>query len=51
MRLRNLQQKDVPFIYEWMKDPSVNCFFRFDAEQVSLETVQARREPSFGVCE
>ena len=40
MRLRNLQQKDVPFIYEWMKDPSVNCFFRFDAEQVSLETVQ-----------
>ena len=41
MRLRKLQEKDIPLIYEWMKDPAVNCFFRFDPNKVTLETVRA----------
>lgn len=39
MRLRKLKEKDVPLIYEWMKDPRINCFFRFDAEQVTPRMV------------
>ena len=41
MRLRKLQEKDVPLIYEWMKDPQVNCFFRFDPGRVTPDTVRA----------
>lgn len=29
--LRKLQQKDAPLMLEWMHDPSIACFFRFDA--------------------
>lgn len=39
MRLRKLEKKDVPFILEWMKDPEVNCFFRFDPEKITENTV------------
>lgn len=41
MRLRKLEEKDVPLICEWMKDPKVNCFFRFDAGNVTQDTVRA----------
>lgn len=40
MKLRKLEQKDIPLIYEWMKDPRVNCFFRFDPDAVTMETVK-----------
>jgi len=41
MRIRKLCEKDVPLILEWMKDPQVNRFFRFDPENVSTETIQS----------
>lgn len=41
MRLRKLQEKDVPLILEWMKDQQINCFFRFDPDKVTEETVRA----------
>ncbi len=31
MRLRPLETKDIPGMLEWMHDPAVNRFFRFDA--------------------
>jgi RimJ/RimL family protein N-acetyltransferase len=39
MRLRKLESKDVSGILEWMKDENINCFFRFDAGNVSEDTV------------
>ena len=39
MKLRNLEEKDIEFIYEWMKDPTVNLYFRFDPDQVTLQSV------------
>jgi RimJ/RimL family protein N-acetyltransferase len=39
MKLRKLQYKDAPFMLEWMKDNKVNQFFRFDPEQVTMESV------------
>ena len=39
MKLRMLEAKDAPFILEWMKDPSVNCFFRFDPEKITEQSV------------
>lgn len=31
IHLRNLEEKDAPLMLEWMHDPSIACFFRFDA--------------------
>lgn len=31
IHLRKLEEKDAPFMLEWMHDPSIACFFRFDA--------------------
>lgn len=39
MRLRYLEEKDKKYILEWMKDPRVNCFFRFNPENITLESV------------
>jgi len=41
IHLRNLDEKDAPFMLEWMHDPTINCFFRFDASNASLEDCQA----------
>lgn len=41
MKLRELQPKDAPLILEWMQDPSINCFFRFNADLITEETVRA----------
>lgn len=41
MRLRNLQIKDIPLILEWMKDPSINIFFRFDPSTITVDSVEA----------
>lgn len=40
MRLRKLQEKDVPGIYEWMKDENVNRFFRFNGNEIQMETIR-----------
>lgn len=39
MILRSLEEKDNIYMLEWMKDPKINCFFRFNPENVTLETV------------
>ena len=39
MRLRKLEKKDIPLIYEWMTDSQINSFFRFDPTKVSYETI------------
>ena len=35
--LRTLEEKDAPLMLEWMHDPSINRFFRFDAEKMTEE--------------
>lgn len=39
MKLRKLSLKDQDDILEWMKDPDINCFFRFDSESINQDTV------------
>lgn len=39
MRLRNLDLKDRRGILEWMKDPTINQFFRFAPDTISEETI------------
>lgn len=36
--LRPLEEKDAPGMLEWMTDPEIVCFFRFDASAVTLES-------------
>ena len=37
VHLRPLDSKDAPFMYEWMTDPEITRFFRFDASTISIE--------------
>lgn len=37
VHLRNLEEKDAPLMLEWMHDPSIACFFRFDAMSMTGE--------------
>ena len=37
MLLRPLKPEDAKFMYEWMTDPKVNQFFRFDKQDLSIE--------------
>ena len=37
IHLRQLELKDAPVMLEWMQDPSIACFFRFDAQSMTLE--------------
>jgi diamine N-acetyltransferase len=39
MKLRKLMPKDAEGMLGWMKDPSVNRFFRFEAEMMTTERV------------
>lgn len=39
MRLRQLHKKDAPLILEWMKDPDINCYFRFNPETITIESI------------
>ena len=34
--LRKLKIKDAPLMLEWMQDPSIACFFRFDAQNMTV---------------
>jgi len=38
---RPLEKKDAPLMLEWMKDPEVNRFFRFNPERMSIGSVDA----------
>lgn len=38
IHLRALQKKDAPFMLEWMTDPEITRFFRFDASRISEES-------------
>lgn len=35
--LRPLQEKDAAGMLEWMRDPAISCFFRFDAAAMTLD--------------
>lgn len=39
MRLRPLEKKDAEGILEWMKNPDINCYYRFNPEEVTKESV------------
>ena len=41
IRLRRLKEKDANGMLEWMKDPKINCFFRFLADEMTLEDVES----------
>ena len=36
-RLRRLKEKDIPGMLEWMQDPEINQWFRFDAAKMTTE--------------
>ena len=37
VKLRKLQEKDILGMLEWMHNPQINCFFRFDAKDMNYE--------------
>ena len=41
VHLRPLEQRDAPFMLEWMTDPDITQFFRFDASMVTIESCEA----------
>ena len=41
VHLRPLAPKDAPFMYEWMTDPDITKFFRFDAARITRESCEA----------
>jgi len=45
--LRPLDHKDKQFILEWMKDPAINQFFRFDANKIDEQYVDHFIDHSF----
>ena len=40
IRLRRLEEKDIPGMLEWMHDPEVNRWFRFDAASMTQERAE-----------
>ncbi len=44
--LRPLKQNDIQGMLEWMHDPEVNCFFRFDASNMTEAKAKAFVENS-----
>ncbi|MBR6090759.1 MAG: GNAT family N-acetyltransferase [Anaerolineaceae bacterium] len=45
--LRRLEEKDIPGMLEWMHDPQVNCWFRFDAAGMTEEKARCFIAGSF----
>ena len=41
VHLRALEPKDAPFMLEWMTDPDITRFFRFDSSKVSIDSCEA----------
>lgn len=46
IHLRTLQEKDAPLMLEWMQEPSIACFFRFDASKMTEQSCKAFIESS-----
>ena len=46
-RLRKLEEKDLGGMLEWMHDPSINRWFRFDASRVTEESALQFIQNSF----
>lgn len=38
IHLRRLLEKDAPLMLEWMTDPEITRFFRFDASRITIDT-------------
>ncbi len=38
--LRCLQDKDAPLMYEWMQDPDITKYFRFDQNMTTMESIK-----------
>ena len=36
IHLRKLELKDAPLMLEWIQDPTIACFFRFDAQSMTV---------------
>ncbi len=47
IRLRRLEEKDIPGMMEWMHDPEINKWFRFDADAMTEERAKHFIEGSF----
>lgn len=45
--LRRLEEKDAPFMLEWMHDHTINCNFQYPFSEMTLEKVKAFIENSF----
>lgn len=45
--LRRLEEKDAPFMIEWMHDDTVNCNFRYPFKEMTLERVNEFIKGSF----
>ena len=41
IRLRPLEEKDASGMLEWMTDPTIVCFFRFDASSITLDSCRS----------
>lgn len=41
IHLRPLEDKDAPGMLEWMTDPEIVCFFRFDASKMTLDSCRS----------
>lgn len=41
IRLRPLMEKDASGMLEWMRDPSIARFFRFEAEKMTLDSCRS----------
>ena len=37
IHLRKLELKDAPLMLEWIQDPTIACFFRFDAQSMTIQ--------------
>jgi RimJ/RimL family protein N-acetyltransferase len=40
MKLRKLRYEDIEYILEWMKDEELNQFFRFNSNEINLDTIK-----------
>lgn len=45
--LRRLEEKDAPFMLEWMHDNTINCNFQYPFAEMTIEKVKAFIEDSF----
>ena len=51
IHLRPLMEKDAPFMLEWMTDPEITRFFRFDASRVTADSCRTFIEGAQNQCD